>query len=155
MKKNIIFFLLVISLMFVSTNIVSAYSFLGNFFGGRIIDTKAWEIRELEDFGYICDESILGSSIEISPIGSPFDTPTSYFIPNFITSKTTGDTPGISQLIIGRYAGETSISCTHPESGDTQIVILDTINLFGTSRGFNIGGGGGAAKAVPSGPASR
>ncbi|MFA5095542.1 MAG: hypothetical protein WC447_02705 [Candidatus Paceibacterota bacterium] len=130
MKKGTIFVLLIVFLVSISAKIVFAYSFLGGVFGGKIINTKATEVTILEATGYVCPMS--GTSISITPIGSPIGTPTDYFIPSYITSKTR-TTPTMSQLILGRYSGQTMITCTNP-AGDVQIVSLDTINLFGTSR---------------------
>jgi len=132
MKKGIIFVLLIIFTIFIGAKTVSAFS-LGNFFGGGIIDTKALGIRTLEDAGYICDLSG-GTSISIIPIGSPFYTPTNYFIPSYIFSKT-GYTPMSGQLIIGRYLYITPIVCTYPSNPPfIQIVNLETIDLFGNSE---------------------
>ena len=138
-RKSIIFILLIAFLVFISVKMVFAYSFLGGVFGGRIIYTKALEIEEMEAAGYICP--MFGTSISIIPIGSPPGTPTSYFIPSYITSKTR-TIPAVGQLILGRYSGQTTITCTltFPSESDPSIattiltVSLDTINLFGTSR---------------------
>ncbi|KKP72779.1 MAG: hypothetical protein UR70_C0004G0022 [Candidatus Nomurabacteria bacterium GW2011_GWB1_35_20] len=92
----------------------------------------ALEIAEMEAAGYICP--LFGTSISIVPIGSPPGTPTSYFIPSYITPRTR-TTPAIRQLILGRYSGQTMITCTLPSDPPiTTTVSLDTINLFGTSR---------------------
>ena len=161
-RKSIIFILLIAFLVFISAKIVFAYSFFGGVFGGRITNMPALEIASLEGSGYVC--SMSGTSISIIPIGSPPGTPTSYFIPSYITPRTR-TTPAIGQLILGRYSGKTVITCTltlflgsHRRSTTITTVSLDTINLFGTSRGgfgSRGGGGGGAASAVPSGPASQ
>jgi len=137
-KKSIIFILLIAFLVFVSAKMVFAYSFFGGVFGGRIISMPALEIAEMEATGYIC--TVPGITISIFPIGSPPGTPTSYFIPSYITSKTR-TTPAIGQLILGRYSGQTMVTCTltlwlpsHRRSTTITTVSLDTINLFGTSR---------------------
>jgi|GEM_PF-978773 len=144
MKKIVILSLLIVFLVFVSIKIIFAGAVPSNpassngeslekSFGGRIINTKALEIETLEASGFTC--FIAGSSISIAPIGSPPNTPISYFIPSFVTSKT-GIEPSISGLILGKYGGQTTISCTLP--GDppiTTIVSLNTITLFGTSAG--------------------
>jgi len=130
-KKGIIFILLIVFLVFFSTGIVSAYSSFGNVFGGRIINTKAVEIAGLEAVGYICP--MFGTSISIIPMGSPISTPSSYFIPSYVVSKTR-TTPTIGQLILGKYSGRTMISCMFPYPPSTIAVSLDTITLFGTSR---------------------
>ena len=131
-RKSIIFILLIIFLVFVGARIVFAYSFFGGVFGGRIISMPALEIAEMEAAGYICP--LFGTSISIVPIGSPPGTPTSYFIPSYITPRTR-TTPAIRQLILGRYSGQTMITCTLPSDPPiTTTVSLDTINLYGTSR---------------------
>lgn len=132
MKKGIIFILLIVFLLFVSARMVFAASYFGNLFGGRIIYTKAVEIEAWESAGYTCP--MFGTSISIMPIGSPFSTPTSFFIPSFVTPKTR-TTPAPHQLIIGKYSGQMTIICILPSNPpDVQTVSLDTIILFGTSR---------------------
>jgi len=134
MKKGIIFVLLITFAVFIGAKTVSAFSF-GNFFGGRIIDIKALEIRTLENVGYTCDTTG-GSSIEIIPIGSPSYAPSSYFIPSYIYSKT-GYPIMTGQLIIGRYSYSymTPITCIYPSDPPfIQVVFLNTIDLFGTSE---------------------
>ena len=124
-----IFTLLIVFLMFVSTQIVFASSF--NIFGGKIAAIEASDIQELEDFGYECD--IPGISTSIVPIGSPSGTPIDYLIPYGVTSKT-GTMPRIGQLILGSYSGEEIVECINAESEDVQTVVLNTITLFATSR---------------------
>lgn len=127
MKKGIILgFLIVFSLLFTTRTV---FGFLGQF-GGRIISTTAIEIQLLEWTGHTC--YVPGSTISITPIGSPVGTPTSYLIPFGIYSKT-GYSPRSGQLIIGKYSVKTVISCFHP-SGSATMVWLDTIPLFGNSR---------------------
>ena len=119
--------------MLVGSKIVFAsYSFSSSF-AGRIVDTEATEVQELEDLGYQCP--VVGSSITIKPIGSPFFTPKSFFIPSYVTSKT-HTTPTDGQLILGKYSGQMTIECTlQTEAGvDVKTVTLNTITLFGTSR---------------------
>ena len=149
MKKGIILILLIVFLIFFSVNMIFASSSFGGVFGGKIINTKAVAIATLEATGYIC--STFGTSISIVPLGSPAGTPSNYFIPSFITSKT-GSSPAISQSILGRYSGQTAVTCTNVETEDIKTVMLSTITLFGTSRSFS---SSGAAKAMPSGPASK
>jgi len=121
-------------------------------FGGRIIYTKALRIQTLEATNYSC--AVSGTSIEIKPIGSPPGTPTSYLIPSGTISKTK-TTPMASQLILGKYSGKTPITCTYKGyPPNIQIVNLDNITLFGTSKGVSGGGSGKAAKAAPASPAS-
>lgn len=132
MKKGIFYILLIVFLVFVSTRIVSASFSLGRVFGGRIVNTKALEIQALESSGYQC--YMPGTSISILPIGSPAGTPTSYFIPSFVISKTR-TTTRTGQLIMGRYLGKTIIPCIFPSSPPMVIsVSLDIITLFGTSK---------------------
>ncbi|MFA6586117.1 MAG: hypothetical protein WCS86_03075 [Candidatus Paceibacterota bacterium] len=140
MKKGITFVLLTIFLVFVCTSLVFADfnfsnsgGFTQRFFGGRIISTTAIEVEGLESFGYTCP--MAGTSLSITPLGSPSGTPTSYFIPSYVSPKTR-TTPAPHQLILGRYGGsQTTISCTRPgDPPDTKQVSLNTIDLFGTSR---------------------
>ncbi|MCX6751249.1 MAG: hypothetical protein NT161_00565 [Candidatus Nomurabacteria bacterium] len=67
MKKGIIFILLIVFLVFISTSSAFAISSFGRIFGGRIIALKALEIAGLEATGWIC--TVPGVSIEILPIG--------------------------------------------------------------------------------------
>jgi hypothetical protein len=134
MKKAVALFLLITFLIFVGTNIVYSYSSstFGRLFGGKIISMKATQIEELEASGYIC--SMFGTSISIKPIGSRAGTPTSYFIPSYVSPKTR-TTPGSGKLIIGKYSGQEIITCTLPgEPPLTETIVLNTITFFGTSR---------------------
>ena len=131
-RKGIIFVLIIVFAIFVGTRTVSAFSFFGGFFGGRIISDKAMEIELKEWAGYTC--VVLGTSITINPIGSPPGTPTSYFIPWSITSRN-GYPPISGRLIMGIYGGKTNIVCIYPSVPPfIETVSLDTIDLFGTSR---------------------
>ena len=133
-RKGIIFGFLIIFLLPFTTKTVWA---LSNFlsqpqFGGRIINTTAIEIQELEMAGFQC--VVPGSTISIAPLGSPVGTPTSYFIP-FGTFSKTGYSPRVSQLIIGKYGWKTTIPCTSATVPPIVTTVwLDTINLFGNSR---------------------
>ena len=109
----------------------------GGIFGGRIIDTKATEIRALESAGYNC--FTLGSSISIMLIGSPAGTPTSYFIPYYVIPKTRTQ-PASGRLILGKYGGTATINCTlASDPPQTTTVALSTITLFATSGGGRAG----------------
>lgn len=139
-KKGIILFLLIVFLVFVSTSSVSAnvFGFTNAMsktvrqFGGKIIVPKALEIQELEASGFVC--TVYGTTVEIMPIGSPVGTPSSYFIPSYITSKTR-TTPRVGQSIMGKYAWKTPIVCIYPSNPPIiKVVWLDTIILFGTSK---------------------
>lgn len=94
-------------------------------FGGQIVETKASQIKSLEDEGYSC--SVSGTSIEIKSTKGP----TSYLIPSGTTSKTKYQIRA-NQWILGKYNGKTTITCTRDEEEST--VTLDTITLFGTSK---------------------
>jgi hypothetical protein len=125
-KKGIIFILLIVFLVFTSTEIVFAYSG-SQVFGGKIINTKATKIQELESSGYIC--TVYGSSITIRSIKGP----TTYVIPATTIAKTR-TIPAVGKWIMGKYSGKTMVTCT--KAGDpplTTMVTLDTITLFGTS----------------------
>jgi len=132
MKKNLIKFIIVIVFLFVSTQIVFAISnsFLKDaFFGGKITNTKATEIEEKENGGYSCDLNG-GTSITINSIKGP----TTYIIPSTTTSKT-GRGVGSGKWIIGKYDGQTMITCKK-SCGDAECmdyVNLNKISLFGTS----------------------
>ena len=133
MKKGINLFLLIIFLIFVSARIVSASFSLYKNFGGRIITTKALPIIALEAAGYSC--VTFGSSVSVLPIGSPSGTPTNYFIPFYVLSKTR-TTLAPHQWILGKYSGtQTTITCIYKGTPThTQTINLDTVTLFGTSR---------------------
>lgn len=130
MRKSIFFILLIAFFAFIGTEIVYASFYTNGFFGGKIISTKAKEIILLESTGYAC--TVLGTSISVSPIGSPAGTPTEYLIPFYVTPKTR-TTPKANQLILGKYSGQTIITCKHPKLPD-ESVSLTNITLFGTSR---------------------
>ena len=116
-------------MLFVGTKTVSAVASFMPQFGGRIIHTKAVEIESLEAMGFLCPTA--GSTISITPIGSPTGTPISYFIPYGIYSKT-GHNTRAGQLIIGKYSLKTIVNCTLAHY--IIPVSLDTITLFGNSR---------------------
>jgi len=110
----------------------TVYAYSGNYnsvLGGRITDTKATEIKELEDTGYHCELNG-GKSITINPIRGP----KTYFIPENITSKTGRDISS-GRWILGRYNNnKTTITCKKKcgETTCTNQVTLDSITLFGT-----------------------
>lgn len=131
MKKGAIFILLIVFLVFVNTNIVSANSSFFRFLGGRITNTKATEVQIYESMGYVCPA--YGTTISIMPIGSPSGTPIDYIIPYFVIPQTR-TVPRTGQLILGRYGGVTTVACTKLSPPDVRTVMLPTINLFGTSR---------------------
>jgi hypothetical protein len=138
MKKNKhisngIIFLIVFFLVFISTRIVFAASFslLGKNFGGKILTTRAIPIVVTEASGFAC--TVPGVSITILPIGSPNGVPVNYLIPLYVTSKTR-TTPAPNQWILGKYFGQTQITCIQQATGATTTVTLDTISLYGTSR---------------------
>ena len=132
MKKGTIFILLIIFLVFVCVSITQASLSFEKIFGGKITNTKATQIEELENSGYTCH--MVGSSITVRPIGSPAMTPTEYFIPSSVKSKTI-TTIKYNQWILGKYSGKTTITCTRicPPAFCTTTVTLDTVTYFGTS----------------------
>jgi len=132
MEKNVVFSFLVIFLLFAGAGTVFAFvNFLPQF-GGRIIDTTALEIRELEMSSYEC--VVPGATILISPIGLSKNMPTSYFIP-FRTYSKTKNSLKRGQLIMGKYSGKTIINCELLYYPFTIVpVSLDTITIFGNSR---------------------
>jgi hypothetical protein len=119
-------------LSFLNTTTASAYgSYSGNF-GGKIINTKAWEIQGYESVGYVC--IVPGQTFTIKPMGSPVGTPMSYFVSLLAQSRTTNSLR-TGQWILGRYAGKTSITCTLPYPPYTaQVVSLSRVSVYGTSR---------------------
>lgn len=130
-KRVIWIALAVVFLVFFSTKIVFAYSFNSQF-AGRIVYTKAIEIQALEMAGFQC--VVPGSTIQIISIGSPARTPTSYYIPPYVRSKT-GNSTRASQLIIGKYGGKMAIACTSKTVPPVvKTVNLDIITLFGNSK---------------------
>ena len=128
MKKGIIFILLIVFLVFTSTEIVFAFSgSYGQVFGGKIINTKAAEIKELELSGYIC--VVNGTSVTVKPIKGP-----ATFIIPFTTISKTKKIPLAGKWIMGKYSGKTIVTCALKENPEIITTItLDTITLFGTS----------------------
>lgn len=124
------FILLFVFLFFLYSNKIFADTFdFSKSFGGKITSTKANEIQELEGAGFEC--VVMGTTISIKPIGSPTNTPTSYYIPSWVKSKTRTE-PNENKLILGKYGISTPITCVRFE--EVQVVNLKTITLFGTSR---------------------
>jgi len=129
MKKTFIIIGILLALVFIFSDTTYAFSFVyGDVFGGKITNTKASEVQDLENQGYQC--VINGSTITINPLRGV----ETYFIPTGTTSKT-GNTPATGQWIMGRYGGQSTITCTKQcgETTCTDIVILDTITMFATS----------------------
>lgn len=135
MKKKLglflIFGLIILSASFVAHGASSSSSSF--VFGGKIVNTRAEKIEELESSGYSCSYS--GSTIEITPINvKGLIMPYSYAIPNAVKNKT-GFPIRTGQWIIGKYSGKTTITCIL--EGDPPLeetVTLDTISLYGTSK---------------------
>ncbi|MFH1608915.1 MAG: hypothetical protein ABH951_02795, partial [Patescibacteria group bacterium] len=97
-------------------------------FGGKIINTKALEIKTLESSNYHCNVS--GETLEVNPIKGP-----SSFAISSGTQNKTGYKIRSGQWIIGKYSGKTTITCIFQgEPPSTQTVTLDTITLYGTSK---------------------
>ncbi len=135
MKRSIIFSLLVIFLLFASTKTVFAFPstrFLLPSFGGRVVFSPAIEIASYQMAGFTC--AVLGSTFSIYPIG-PANTPTSYFVPSGVFSKT-GNSIHTGQFIIGKYSFmKTPIVCTSATVPPVIVTVpLDTVTLFGNSR---------------------
>lgn len=119
----------VVILIFISFSDTS-YAFFGrSIFGGRITNTKATEIENLENDGYDC--KINGSTISLKSIKGP----KSYFIPSGTVAKSKNSVRG-NQLIIGQYSENETITCTKNEGEDqqTETVSLPKINIFNVSR---------------------
>ncbi len=132
-KKGVIFLATAVFAFVIGEPFVFAFSSLGGFFGGRIISVPAMEIQLKEWAGFTC--FVYGTSITITPLGSPAGTPISYFIPWAVTSAT-GFPASPNQLVLGIYSGEkTPITCILPSTPPViDIVELDTITYFGNSQ---------------------
>lgn len=134
-KKIFLFSILIIAILTVSlvANAATGSINTSNVFGGKIANTKAERIEELESSGYTCNTS--GSTIEVTPINvKGLTMPYSYAIPNSIKNKT-GFPIRSGQWIIGKYSGKTTITCIL--EGDPpleEVVTLDTISIYGTSK---------------------
>jgi hypothetical protein len=130
MKKVFIKIAIFVFIIFVSFKIVYAYSgSFGEIFGGKITNTKATEIEELENAGYQCETN--GSTITINPIKGG----ETYFIPDGVNSVTR-NTIATGQWILGKYSGTTTITCTK-ECGETECTdtaTLNNITMFGNSK---------------------
>lgn len=101
-------------------------------FGGKIANTKAERIMELESENYHC--SVSGTTIEVTPISSKMSMPYSYIIPYGVENKT-GFSLRDGQWIIGKYNGTTTVECIFQgEPPVTQTVTLETITIYGTSK---------------------
>ncbi len=98
-------------------------------FAGRILNTKATRIQELENAKFFCPTAI-GRTIEIKKQKETHKYPTSYYINDFVKSKYPRK-PG--QAILGYYSGTITITCTHPE-GAVATVILNTISKYAVSK---------------------
>jgi len=111
----------------------SASSISSKVFGGKIANTKAEKIDELESSGYSCNYS--GTTIEVTPINvKGLTMPYSYLIPTGIKNRT-GFSLRDGQWIIGKYSGKTIITCIL--EGDPPLeetVTLDIISIYGTSK---------------------
>lgn len=128
MKKNFLRVLFVVVIIFASVEVVYAYSNGGEIFGGRIVNTKATEIEDLESSGYQCD--IDGTTITIDPIKGH----ETYLIPSNIRSKTNREITS-HKWIMGKFSGTSSVTCTKQcgETECTSTVNLNTVNFFGNS----------------------
>jgi hypothetical protein len=132
--------LLIVGVLFISSSLVVKNSFgqtsdttsstTGGVFGGKIANTKAERIVELEGSGYYCNYS--GTTIEVTPIRTTM--PYSYAIPAGIKNKT-GFSLRDGQWILGKYKGKTTVTCPNenPEI-PPEYVILDEISIYGTSK---------------------
>jgi hypothetical protein len=98
------------------------------FFWGKIANTKAERIEELENEGYTCN--VPGSTIEIQRTKTPY----SFMIP-YGTHNASGFPDRDGQHIVGRYKGTETIICTLDEDPEvTETVQLDKITLYATSK---------------------
>jgi hypothetical protein len=118
----------VVVLIFISFTTTSEAFFGRSIFGGRVTNTKATEIENLENNGYTCE--VNGTTISIKPIKGP----KSYFIPAGTVAKSKNSIRG-NQQIIGRYSENETITCTKNEGEDqqTETVSLPKINIFNVS----------------------
>ncbi|MCF7833806.1 MAG: hypothetical protein K9L98_00030 [Candidatus Pacebacteria bacterium] len=144
MKKNIflLFSIFAITFMFtfVLTKTVSAKdgSYVG-FFGGKILDTKSLQIKQLEYDGFDC--SYVGTTFTIQPVGNY---PTEYYVPREVKTATQTIVRA-SQWSLGAYTTNTIIDCEKEidaekgaDAEDIEMmhvaVSLPTIVLYGTSK---------------------
>ncbi len=110
----------------------------GNYFGGRIISLKSYEVETYESAGFICD--VPGTSIEIKPTGGR-QTETSFLISTASEKWTPKYNLRQGQWILGINKGTTRINCkkceeAEAESGECYETSfeLPTVTKYGTSR---------------------
>ena len=103
----------------------------GQSFAGIISDTKATEIRLLEEDGFVC--TVPGTTIQVLQKGKRGYQPTSFFIPSGTNSKTKYKLLN-NQKIIGKYLGKTEITCVYEAVPPIEVTVtLDTITMYGNS----------------------
>lgn len=129
-NRKFFWIILVLAVLFASFEIAyAATSGYSKAFGGKIENIKANKIEELEASGWICNYG--GETVQIKPVIKTM--PSSYAIQMGIKKK--GSTIVPNKWIIGLYTPKsTSIECTFEDPPATEIVILDTIVLYGTSK---------------------
>lgn len=100
-------------------------------FGGKITNTKAYEVEALEDANFNCQ--VMESSFSITPKGST--STVSYLKPIGVMSKT--NTSVRSNLwVLGKYTPAAGIvNCTYQGYPPIDVTVtLGSISLFGTSK---------------------
>lgn len=125
--------LLSIPLFFVVTSMLFfhfVHAAISNPFGGRIVDSKALQVRLLEAANFKC--VVPGKTITTVPAGS---SPTEYFIPAWVRSKT-NTSPTTGKQILGLYGqSKTTITCIFQGTPPaTQTIQLPTVTMYGTSK---------------------
>ncbi len=129
MKKHLYISLAIIASVLALPILVQA-AYLGKPFGGRILNTTAFQIQMLENMNYGC--TVPGSSLWINPLKN---SPSDYLLPSGVSPKTDNGVRS-GQWILGLYnKTKTTITCIFQgEPPETQTVDLNPIKLFGTSR---------------------
>ncbi|MCX6753129.1 MAG: hypothetical protein NTW62_02180 [Candidatus Nomurabacteria bacterium] len=116
----------ILIVLIVSFEIAHASS--GQFFAGRITQAPDQEVQSLADSDYTCEPE--NTTIDIQS----FKGPTAYYIPQGTESKTKNQQKD-GQLVIGRYSGTTTITCTEDtEPYDVQTFQFNTIDMWANSK---------------------
>lgn len=128
LKTSVVIVFSCLVLVFLANAPVAYSASKQKIFGIRITKLKAQPIEQKEKEGYTC--IVAGQTIEGRLVGSPRGTPTSYFIPAGVVSKSGGPAKAGNQAI-GFYTVPTPIVCIRPPAG-VAIVKLDTIAVWNT-----------------------
>lgn len=130
-KLFLFFLILFVGIFSIISNQVQAFGLGVKPFGGKIIKSKATEVENIEYQGFRCP--ITNDSIAINPVVGGL----TYYIPS-VNSKTIGGGIQVGQWIMGLYTpSSATITCTNikqPPTPPTMNVILNKINIYGTSK---------------------